>query len=85
MRPSDSLSDAVSSARSADAGADGFRRMLLLTPLIASLPLALKTGAAAQARSIHRKPRSHFPTRSSLSHGVVVRRAAVRWPRSMAI
>jgi integrase len=46
MRPSDRLFDAVSSARSADAGADGIRRMLLLTPLIASLPLVLRTSAA---------------------------------------
>jgi hypothetical protein len=46
MCPSDRLFDAVSSAHSADADADSIRRMLLLTPLIASLPLALKTGAA---------------------------------------
>ena len=46
MRPSDRLLNVASSARSAAAGADGTRRMLLLTPLIASLPLTLKVSAA---------------------------------------
>jgi hypothetical protein len=46
MRPSDTLFDAPSRARAADAGADGTRRMLLLAPLMASLPLVLKTSAA---------------------------------------
>jgi hypothetical protein len=40
------LFDGASSARAADASADGTRRMLLLAPVIASLPLVLKTGAA---------------------------------------
>jgi hypothetical protein len=46
MRPSDTLFDAPSRVRAADAGADGTRRMLLLAPLMASLPLVLKTSTA---------------------------------------
>jgi hypothetical protein len=46
MRPSDRLFNAASSVRADDAGADGMRRMLLMAPLIASWPLALKTSAA---------------------------------------
>jgi hypothetical protein len=46
MRPSDRLFNTASSIRADDAGADGIRRMLLMAPLIASLPLALKTNAA---------------------------------------
>lgn len=41
LRPSDKLFNAASSARSAAASADGTRRMLLMAPLIASLPLTL--------------------------------------------
>jgi hypothetical protein len=46
MHPSERLHSAASSARAADDGADGIRRMLLLAPLIAGLPLALRTSAA---------------------------------------
>jgi hypothetical protein len=46
MRPSDRLFNTASSIRADDAGADSIRRMLLMAPLIASLPLALKTSAA---------------------------------------
>jgi hypothetical protein len=46
MHPSDKLLNAASSARAAAAGADGTRRMLLMTPLIASLPLVFRTSAA---------------------------------------
>jgi len=54
MGPSDRLLNVASSVRSAAAGADGTRRMLLLTPLIASLPPNLKgqRGAREQDRSI---------------------------------
>lgn len=51
MRPSDRLFVAAASARAADAGADSTRRMLLVAPLMASLPLILKTNAA-HARKI---------------------------------
>ena len=51
MRPSDRLLNVASSVRSAAAGADGTSRMLLLTPLIASLPPNLK-GNAAHASKI---------------------------------
>jgi hypothetical protein len=47
MGPSDRLLNVASSVRSAAAGADGTRRMLLLTPLIASLPPNLKGNAHA--------------------------------------
>ena len=46
MRPLDRLFDAVPAARPADVDVDSTRRMLLLAPLIASLPLVLKTSAA---------------------------------------
>ena len=46
MRPSDRLFNTASSIRVDNAGADGIRRMLLMAPLIASLPLALKASAA---------------------------------------
>src|ERR1700745_213176 len=46
MRPSDRLFNSASSIRADDAGADSIRRMLLMAPLIASWPLALKTNAA---------------------------------------
>jgi hypothetical protein len=46
MRPSEKLFNTVSSGLAADAGIEGTRRMLVLAPLIASLPLVLKTNAA---------------------------------------
>ena len=53
MRSSDRLFNAASSVRD-DAGADGIRRMLLMTPLIASWPACDKDqrSACQQDRSI---------------------------------
>jgi hypothetical protein len=46
MRRSDKLFDGASSACAADACADATRRLLLLAPVIASLPLVLRTSTA---------------------------------------